>query len=122
MVAGCHKYNKMSREEKMKIARSTVVIAKLDEMDLNVTLEQPLTCKVDKKKVEFNLDKEMFEMYMNVVNTEYDQGKISNPELDSKLKEEFDKKYYYVDFDHNLTVSPLVIANNLHHLCASSKS
>ena len=75
----------------MKIAKSVIKIAKRDDIDKFVTFEAPLTCSSSDdqvkslEKIEFNIDRQMYDTYMNVINKAFENEKPSNPELDSKL-------------------------------------
>ena len=71
----------------------------------------------------FHLNREMYKLYMNVIDRAYENGETLNLELDSKLQEDFHQKYGEdVNLGSNFTVSPIVVLQNFHKLCSPSDS
>ena len=69
----------MSDAEKKNVVKSVIVIPTRGDVDKYVKVEVPLTCEVkpdvdNRKVVYFNLDLPMFNLYMNVINKEYENG------------------------------------------------
>lgn len=96
----------------------------MSDIEKFVVIEEPLTCKLSVKMdgtTLFHLESNMVDLYNNIVNKEYDNGKLMTPELDAKLQRAFDEKYHEsVSLNDEFTVSPIVVLQNFHHLCSDT--